>query len=180
MQNSIQHDSASTLFQSMFHTKIKEDESFDSFRTRLLTVYRSCIKAGFPEDKAYLIRYYICRLYSNYDNVCDLLDTNSLDWYSKTLDEVVQITTDIKLKKSTTGIWVTVHPSSNAVGKQGTARPSNTIPTDSVTTLQETNSKDFLKKISNLTGSKVTALLQMHSCHICKKTTHPLWRCNAM
>ena len=99
MQNSIQHVSASTLSQSMFHTKIKGDESFDSFRTRLRTIYRSCIKAGFPEDEAYLIRYYIRRLDSNYDNVRDLLDTNALDWSSKTLDEVIQITTVIKFKK---------------------------------------------------------------------------------
>ena len=103
MKNPISQAYISTLFQSIFHTKIKKNESFDSFGKQRRIIFRSCKEAGFPEDKAYLICCYIRSLDSNYDNIRELLDTNALDWFNKTLDEVIQLTTDIKLNKTTTG-----------------------------------------------------------------------------
>ena len=116
----------------MFHTKIAKDESFQSFAKRLRTTYRACITAGYPEDESYLVRCFVRGLDSNYNNVRDLLDTNALDWFDKSLNQVIQLVTDIKLNKKTTGSWITVTGSGNATGKQGAARPA-TLPSNNPT-----------------------------------------------
>ena len=69
----------------MFHSKIKEDESFGKC---LSITYQSCISAGSPEDEAY--HCFLRGLDSNYDGVCDSLDTIDLDWFNKILEEVIQ------------------------------------------------------------------------------------------
>ena len=177
MKNPISQAYISTLFQSIFHTKIKKNESFDSFGKQRRIIFRSCKEAGFPEDKAYLICCYIRSLDSNYDNIRELLDTNALDWFNKTLDEVIQLTTDIKLNKTTTGSQVSVTGTGNAVGKQGAVRPSSTNTSFITTTTQAPNTKDFLTKPSDLTGTEVAALIGMYSCPLCRKNSHPVWRC---
>ena len=93
---SISQDLALSLFQSIFHKKIKKDELFELFMIHLQTTYRSCIEIEFPKDKAYLVRCFVQVLDKNKSNVRDLLDTNVLDWFDKVLDEVTQLTTDIK------------------------------------------------------------------------------------
>ena len=106
------------------------------------------------------------------------MDTNVLDWFRKTLDEVIQLTT--KVNKTTTSSWVTVHGSDNTVGKQGADRSSTTSPTNTNTQTQAHYPEEFFTKTSDFTGSEVSALLQMYSCLIYKKNNHPLWQCHVM
>ena len=135
-----------------------------------------CTANGIVHDEQYLVRCFICGLDTNYDYTRDLLSNNALSWYSKDLNDVVQLAKDVKLTCESSGEWITVSGSTKSIGKQGPKRPDDDNAT--VATDNDSNSEDsFLTKPSNLSCKEVQKLLKKFSCAICRSNNHPLHKC---
>ena len=110
-----------------------------------------------------------------------MIDCGVLNWYEKTLNDVLVLVNDIKLNKTSNGTWVTAAASANAsTGKQGAKRPPTPTP-DNTSNPPSTNTEPlYLTKPADLSFKEVRMLLERYSCPLCRRNSHPLYNCHAL
>ena len=97
-----------------------------------------------------------------------------MDWFDKSLNQVIQLAMDTKLNKKTTGSWITATDTGNATGKQGVANLAST------NTTENKDDEDFLSKWFNLTHPEFSLLIRKFVCPFCRKKHHPIWKCHSI
>ena len=169
--------SASAVYNNMYSTKIRKHETFEAFAKRLRTQYRTCTRSGFPYEESYLVRCFINGLDSNFDHARTLLQNGALNWYSYSLNDVIQEVTEVKLNRQSSGAWTTDDGAANLVGKQGAKRPDQSTPPSSNTIVMDPDVPAYCYKASNLTIKEVQHLMRRYSCPLCRRNGHPLHEC---
>ena len=103
MKHPVSKSSANNIYNVLAHQTIKQDETFDSFATRLRLMYKTCTRSGILYDEGYLVCCFIRGLDSIFDYSRKLLSQGVLSWFDQPINEVLLAVNNVKLNKEADG-----------------------------------------------------------------------------